>query len=755
MTQLGSMTRGAGAFIIFGISLGPIVTMAQSLPAPSKASADTSRGTPSDVHDSTSLQEIVVTAQKRTEDLKDVPVGITVVSADSLLRNNETSLQDFYASVPGLSINDAGTGGRVNISMRGVSTGTLNPTVGITVDDVPIGQTVTADINSATYVPQFDPADLQQIEVLKGPQGTLYGASSIGGVLRYVTIAPDLTSTSGRVEADGNSIAPDGASGYSVRGSINLPLIPDAFAIRASAFDRQDPGFVNDPAHDEQNVNTTDTYGGRVDALWQVTPTFSARLGGFIQRAEGNDGTIDTNYLYQPIEAGLSQYRLPGSGGYLQENQVYSATLNLHTRFCDVTSISSYSQFKDDEYYDQIGVLGDLAEQFFGVQGAEAYIAISSHKVTQEVRLTSSGNSKVEWLVGGFYTGEYVTSNDVQAYANNLQTGAVVAPMLNASSPSTYHEVAAFADVTYHFTDQFNIQLGGREGHNWQHYSEDLSGVLEGPAFSFNQTSADNSFTYLVTPQLKLSDSEMVYLRVASGYQPGGPNTPGGPGADIAPVYRPSTTVNYELGLKSRLLDRRLSIDTDIYLIDWKQIQIQENNAEGLPYIVNGGKARSEGFELAVDFKLIEALTLSGTASYTDAKLTNNAGNGFTGVSGDPLPYSSKYSGSLSADYKINVSGSVQGFANVTAAYVGKRYLTFPTSIGQIEPSVPSYAYGNAHLGVIKNGYTVTAYAKNITNERGILSSIPANYTSYTMSGVWHTSVITPRTVGISISKAF
>jgi iron complex outermembrane recepter protein len=737
-------------------------------------SDQTTGGASEETQNKEQLAEVIVTAQKREERLQDVPVAVSVVSADSMLQNSQLVMQDYYASVPGLQINDQGVGGRMYISMRGISTGTTNPTVGITIDDVPILQTVTGDINNAVYVPQLDPADIQSIEFLKGPQGTLYGATSIGGVMRYVTAVPDLTSTFGRVQLDGSGVT-GGGTGYGARGSVNLPVIDDTLAIRASAFARHDPGYIDDPTHGESDVNSTDAYGGHLAALWQPTQALSLRLGALIQRQEGNDGTFDSNYLGQPINwvfpnsgpaivgpsGCLCQSRLPGAANYSQENQIYSAALKYNSQFFDVTSITGYSEFNQIEKWDAtlLNGTGLLAEQLYGVPGSLQHYPISSNKFSEEVRLESPAGSRFEWRLGGFYTHEGIPVNNADVYANNLQTGETVGVLFHFYATSTYREDAGFADFTYHFTDRFNVQVGAREGYNNQHLHEDVSGPAVGPPFTTDVFTHSNSFTYLVTPQLKLSDSVMTYIRVSSGYQPGGPNTPGGPGEILPLSYRPSTTVNYEVGLKSELLDRRLVINTDIFYIDWKNVQLQGFTAPPfeVPYIFNGGTARSEGLEFDAAFKPIETLTLSAAAAYTDAILTNTPGNGFPGVSGEPLPFSSKYSGSLSADYNFRVSGPVNGFAGATVAYVGARY-DQEFSAGFLpseEPYIPGYTYGNVRAGIVTNGYTVTAYVKNVTNERGILVINPFNGGSYAHTGIWQTTIITPRTIGLSVSKQF
>ena len=701
------------------------------------------------------IQEVIVTAQKRSERLEDVPVAVTVVDANVMVQQNVLSLQDYYATVPGVAINDQGNG-RISITMRGLNTGDFgSPTVGITIDDVPIGATDTAIINGAQFVPELDPADLQRIEFLKGPQGTLYGASSLGGVMRYVTALPELTSTSGHVEVDGGGVS-EGGGAYGVRATLNAPVVSDMLAVRVSAFDRHEPGFVDDPAQGMSDVNSMDVYGGRIAALLKITPDVSLRLSAMVQHKNvKGDSTVDTNYLYQPLAGCLCQSRMPQTGHNDYQLQLYSASLNVHFEHFELTSITGYSVNHDEEDFDETPLYGPYAVAIFNVQGASLVNVFDNSKFTEEVRLSSLPGSKWDWQLGGFYTYEDNSTNHSQIIANDLATGNFAGLVLDFPYPSTYAEYAGFANATYHFTDRFDVQVGGRESHNSQKYSQDITGpLLGGFPDSYTTRSQDNSFTFLVTPQYRFSETLMAYARVASGYQTGGPNTPFVPGAPIPLTFAPSTTTNYELGIKSRAFDRRLSVDADVFYIDWSKIQLIGETPQQAAYVFNGGAAKSQGIEVAAEFRPVDSFTIRTSGAYTDAQLTSNAGSGFPGVSGNPLPYSSKFSGSVAAEERFNISSSVSGFVGATVAYIGKRYEAFPAAPGAPQPSIPDYTFGNLQAGVLVDGYTVTAFAKNVTNERGILRSVQITGSTPT-SGLWQTNFITPRMIGLSVSKSF
>jgi outer membrane receptor protein involved in Fe transport len=740
--RAGALTIG---FLLSGLALGQ-TTGSNALTA-------------SAIESNNQLTEVVVTAQKRTERIEDVPMAISAISADDLLQNHENYLRDFIATVPGVSIQETGESSQVVI--RGLSSA-ITPTVGITIDDVPVGLTNTYGSYGGTgFVPQLDPSDLERIEVLKGPQGTLNGANSIGGLLRYVTAPPDLTSTFGRAQIDGSTIPGGGGTGFGVRGGANIPLIADTLGIRVSAFHREDPGYIDDPFHNVKNFNTAYVNGGRLDGLWQVTPDLSVRMAGLIERTASVDNLVDTAYstptlYYRPIFGDLTHDGLPGTGGYVLEHQLYNATVKYHTRWFDVTSITALGRENDQGVSDLTAIYGPLIPGFFPTIaslcpcGAPDFSTINSRKFTQEVRLASPSGKTFEWLAGVFYTNEIVPTGRFDL-ESSLATGQVIpgADIFAQGFEQHYHEYAAFADFTYHFTSQFDVQVGARESHNWQDVVlYDATGLFAGPGAA--AASKDNSFTYLFSPRFRFSDSLMAYARIASGYLPGGPNTPlaGNP----APLtYGPSRAVNYELGVKASFFDRRATVNTALYDIEWSHVQLSTYDPLTFAgYVFNGGGARSRGVETEINLLPIDSLTLGASASYSDSVLTQSV-FGNPAMTGDWLPYGSRWSGSLSAEQRFKLSTSTTGFAGATWAYIGKRYSAYNgLNPGGIQSIWPGYNYTNARMGVRwNNGYTLTAFVNNVTNSRGILSANPLIPT------LVETAVITPRTVGLSLMKEF
>jgi iron complex outermembrane recepter protein len=702
----------------------------------------------------TQLQEVVVTAEKKTENLIDVPVPVTAIGAQSLLESNQLKLEDYFTQVPGLTVTPSGYGSP-QLSIRGITTGGfVNPSVGITVDDVPYGSS--SGIASGQEVTNFDPNDLQRIEVLRGPQGTFYGASALGGLVKYVTVDPSTAAVGGQVQAGVSDVYNGGEVGYNFRAALNVP-INDTLAVRASAFYRADPGYIDNILTGQDHVDRAWADGAFVKALWQPSADFSVRLTALLQHS-WSDGV---SQAYSGL-GDLQQSAVYGSGLHNRETQAYSATINAKLGDVNLTSVTGYSIRSFDEWQDYTSIYGPTSEQIFGVSGSPFFNQGTTYRFTQELRLNGAIGSWFDWLVGGYYNHEDSPASG-GAYATVPETGEIVGLGVHYDYPSTYQEYAAFGDITLHFTDRIDLQLGAREGTNRQTYSEYDTGpfvpIFEGTPSPFvypQVTTKDSSFTYLVTPRFKISPDTMLYARLASGYRPGGPNIQGN--VDLVPIeYNPDKTRNYEVGVKSEVLDHRLFLDASVYYIKWDDIQLQlVNPSSGIFYYANGSEAKSQGLELAVQAKPLTGLSVSAWVAWNQAKLTAGmpAGSSVIGNSGDRLPYSAPFSGNLSVEQSFpltSLANDLSGYVGASFFYIGDRtgqfasvYLTTPQ-----RQDLPSYSKLDLRGGVDYRTWKVNVYVNNVTDRRGVLDGgldlIPSNAYVY----------IQPRTVGVTVTKTF
>ena len=706
------------------------------------------------------LEEVVVTAEKRSERAIDVPMSVSAIDAADLATNGYSQLKDYFDEVPGLSVSARGSG-RTTLVLRGITTSnTGNPTVGVTIDNAPFGESA----SNAQMVPDIDPFDLDHIEVLRGPQGTLYGASSIGGLLKYVMAKPNTAGFSARTEVDGSSTQ-HGGNGYGVRGVVNIP-VSDSFALRLSAFKRQDAGYIFDPLQNRSNVNEGQVDGGRLAALWRINDAVSIQSSALIQESSsGGTSDVDVDFHYQPLYGRYQHERLPGTDGFHGSIHFFDTTIKANLGWGNLEATSAYEQLRHVGPQDVTGTFGGLAAFIFQLPQPPGVGIVNNtrfNQFSQELRLSSPDDGrKFQWLYGLFYV-----TNDSEIYQEiyeaDLSTGARIGlpPLFAGPTPSTYREYAGFANFDYQLTSRFDIQVGGRYSKNIQDFIATSSGPLNGGVTSIQTgLSSGNAFTYQVSPRYKISDNVQAYARIASGYRPGGPN---GiiPGIVIPLSYKSDTTVNYELGLKGEFLDHTLTLETALYYIDWHDIQVLLTDQQnGSSYTTNAGTAKSQGVEASINWTPLRGLDIVASASYTDAKLTQNLQSGtdengaptYTGFSGDALPYSSKESGSLSVRQTFPLTGDFSGFVGGVASYVGERLGNFANTPVTPRFRLPGYLTADLRTGIEAKDWAVTLYLKNVGDKMGYVNAQARNAT--TGISAYGVSLIQPRTVGLTITR--
>lgn len=712
-----------GRLAIRSVLLGSAVAVSSSLVA---AAADES------AEKSGPIEKVVVTAQKRNEELRVVPQSVTALSEKTLENQQLNNFTDYAPLVPGMQI-ETTQPGMARIVLRGINAGGVGSTVGVYLDETPYGSS-NALSNGSINTPDLDTFDIKRVEVLRGPQGTLYGSSTLGGLLKFVTNAPDASGFEGKAMVGFDAIS-DGGVGWTAKGMLNVPLADD-LAVRVSGFTRTDAGYIDDPLRGLNDINDTQSFGYRASALYTPTEKFSARLTAISQDINAdNNSAVDlvlssaTSIAkpYTPLFGDLNQ-----SHSYDQFNDVkyrqYNGTLDYDFGFATLTSVTSFDTFRQESLVEATNIYGTSL-------GTDTDL----DKFVQEVRLTSPASDKFEWLLGFYYTDEDAT------FAQEL-TG-----IGGLFVDSKFKETAGFANATYYFTPRFDLSLGGRYATN------DQEATQGGPlAPATHNTSSEDVFTYAVAPRFRLSDETMIYGRVAKGYRPGGPNVippaapPGTPTS-----YGADNLTNYEAGVKTDLTDR-LSVDLSVFFIDWSDIQLL-NVVNGYGINDNGGSAESKGFEWTITYVPIDGLNVLFTGAYTDAELTEDTSIFVGGLKGDALPFSAKWQTALSADYSYALPDDVIGTLGVTWAYVGDRLENFDTTFGRLE--LPSYNTVDLRAGLDFDVWTVQLFAKNVGDERGI-QSFQTSYaplpppTAFGVGGRSAT-VITPRTIGMTATVRF
>lgn len=708
------------------------------------------------------LGTIKVEAQKRLQPLREVPEALTVLSGDRLDRINAVDFGDYLTRVPGVNIISAGAG-RTQIVLRGITSGANQPnsTVGTFINNVPFGSSTVYALGGQ-LAPDIDPAALERITVLKGPQGTLYGSNTLGGLVKFVTRPPDTLHYTARARVDVKSVS-DGGVGWGVHATGNAPLVSNTLAVRVHAYKRTDPGYIDDIGQHKEDVNETQVSGGRAELLWTPSDALTLKLSALAQNLTGdglaangvNGVDVDPTTL-EPLHGDLVRKTSPGTGRFDLRYRLYAANIDARLGWAKFLSTTSYGTIRVSQNADMTKAFGPVLGPALGMPNAGFSMqqAIALNKWTQEFRLQSSSAQKLEWRIGLFYTHEHSTNQQHVATFIATTGQPVNLPLVVGDAvlgPATFTEWAGYGDITWHFTPRFNILLGARYTHERTEYNQNAEGALFGGGLHVKSSSSDDPTTFLINPKYKLTDNSNLYVRVASGFRPGGANVGVPPGLGAPVSFGPDKLVSYALGLKSTLLDRRLAIDVSAFYIDWKQIQLNTFKG-GFSFLSNGGKAESQGVEADVTYLPVEGLRLSANATYTDARLTRDTPPGLFGQDGDRLPYVPKWNANFAIDYEFPLAGSWTGFAGGSYRFIGERKADF-LSVPAPRFEIPAYRVVDLHLGVKEKGWTIEAYVKNLTDERGITAI--GFETTNPVGSPYAAAYVQPRTIGLSVSAGF
>lgn len=709
------------------------------------ASIERGRGGPAD-QQAPGLQEIVVTAEKVKERLIDVPISMSVLSAREIEKLGATQFTDFATAVPGLDFSTAGSG-FTQISMRGVTTGyDVSSTVGIYLDDVPVGS---SSIFALGNLFALDPElfDVSSVEILRGPQGTLYGASAMGGLIRYVTPMPALASFRTEARVSASEIA-GGGTGYQAASAVNLPVVPGEAAVRLSAYERHDGGYIKNIALSKGNVDQGDTYGGRVNMLWQPFERLSVELSAFLQdTSRGGEATADYSADGSMPYGSLGQYRpFPGGEPFTERFRLLSVKLTYDFGPAVLTAISGYQELTESNVWDVSSGFAPLCAllETFSCGSLAAQSSLGMHKFTQEVRVASKQNRTLEWLAGAFYTRETASQYEYfmlrspteQPEPNDLFTYYL---------PSRYEEDALFGDLTWHVIYDLDLTGGVRYARDYQRFTQAGSGLLG--ASKPTTSSTEDVRNYLATLRYHFTANATGYLRYATGYRPGGPNyvtlNPGTGLPNGPPVSQPDSLKEYEAGAKVESPERRLAADLSIYEIDWRDIQVATNNG-GFSSITNApGGATIDGAELTLSGRPVDRLTASTSMAYTHA-YKNAASVALGAVPGERLPGSPRFTTSVSADYELTAAG-VRPTLGVTFRYVSDRTVDFDSNRPpNVQARLPSYRTVDLRAGLTIGIVSVQLFLHNVLDERGESSILLPQFGD-------RVGLIQPRTVGLSV----
>ncbi len=762
------------------------LTAAAALPALG-AAADTGG-------DTDRLTEVVVTANKlNAADAITVPASIQAISGEALQREDASGIMSIAGQVPGLSIQDLGPGDKKYV-IRGINS-TGSSTVGVYYGEAVITQGNGDD--GGGFQPDIRLYDIQRVEVLRGPQGTLYGASSMSGTIRYIPKEPDMDRVGGYLSLEGSQTQ-HGGNNYNTNGALNLPIVDNVLALRVVGWRLHDSGYVDQTRVGSGVTAVVNGATVPVAGVGFVKGVNDDEVGGgrAILRYQPTDHlTIDLDYTAQTeTSGGSSRWTPPGvaafAGGPIAPAQgcdlcntdvtrspwsdslkVYGATLKWHTEFGELTATSHQFNRNTGFTFDSTPILVS-----FGVPvPAETLEPRERRSNSSEARFATALNSPVNFVVGAFR--EQTTQDLAVDVITTNALGFVSGPFSSANSADALNfpgvgdtffgrsdhrgdvQWAGFGEATWKVTPRLTAVAGAR------YFTESLEGFqvqthpfggfppgtpTEVPLFdphqSFHKVTWKGNLSY------KFNEAALAYATVATGFRSGGLNAKSEPFEPIPAAYAPDNLTNYELGIKGRLADGLFEYQLDGYLIDWNDIQVQLTTADAaFVYQGNAGKAQVKGAEFELRARPFRYLTGTLTGSYQHAVLTQGASaqqkvlNPTLGVTGDRIPNVPDFQFSAQLDYTHPVVGDCLASLGADVTYRGAVNAYFASN--PFDLPLPSYTLLNLRAGVIYGEWTVTAFVHNAGNERAQVSAINSTQDPYALL------TVQPRTIGLTVTR--
>ena len=746
------------------ISLAAPAAMAQTSTPPASSSASAQPSSSRDEQHVT-LNEVMVTANRRREPEREVPMHVDTVQAAALQQLGAKNLNDYVSYQPGVFFASAGGTGQGELVMRGVSTGNqTSPTVSLYIDDVPVGGS-TVYAAAATFL--FDPAllDLDHIEFLYGPQGTLYGAGSMGGLVKYVTVKPDLSGFSGSVGGDVSNTN-RGGTGYSEHASVNLPLVKDKAALRVSVVDQHVTGVYQAVGETPAGgADRTHTRGARVQLEVDPTDKLTLNLTAMAQKISADGLSMgDFNLQGQPISGGPYNRALNHREPFTQSLQLYSFHAGYDFDGATVDWITAYQDFTNHSVQDYpdafLGLLNELGP-LFGLDQPLSSLYVDSqytvHKTSQEIRFTSRKNQTLDWLFGVWLNREDVWEQ-YALQGDNLPPPGIT-PLIAQAVDSRFEEYAGYGDLTWHVQPTLDLTVGARASGNKQTLSNFEDGPFAGSPGGFREHMKSQDVTKMITLSWRPTSTGTYYLRASTGYRPGGLQAPLQssllvPNPNATSTFGSDNLESYELGYKGSYLDHHLNVGLDGYDIEWHHMQLYTYTL-GNTIIQNAGNARIKGIEMQGSYAE-GPWELAASGTYTDAFTDNGAPQ--LGIQPDArLPYSSRWAGTLSGKYTFILAGT-HAYIGAVVRGASHRNAGFDGDTSDPNFKLPGFMFLDLNVGVtLHNGANVDFYVRNVTNRQvpiGTLNDEAVNFLA-TVGGPMLVQMSTPRTVGMAFNVPF
>ncbi|MEM9621214.1 MAG: TonB-dependent receptor [Pseudomonadota bacterium] len=742
-----------------------------------------------DAQDGFVIEEMIVTAQRRSQSIQSVANSIEAIAGDDLDELQKVGLEDYINSIAGAGFT-RNANGSVKVGLRGISAiaqdeyafSSTTSTTGMYLDDVAV--------QGAGALPDLNLYDLQRIEVLKGPQGTLYGEGAMGGAIKLILNKPDLNEFTVKGEITG--IDTKGADlGHRVRGAVNIPLVEGRLAARIVGSQESRKGWIDNIATGEDGVNDIESWSLRVALLAQITDAFSAELlvmhdqqdvAGFGQEVDIL-GDLETNLLEKEYND--------------TEFDIYALTLKYDLGFAELTSISSWFErerdfaqrvpFSIDEFILPLAMLPPLG--FSANETLSVYEEVDT--LSQELRLVSQGDSLLDWTVGAFYRDrdrDVCTPYDspggfaLNGLLGSLGLGALALPqttfdcerlpitgldIFNRTAEETFEQFAVYGEINWAFTDTLELTAGARYFDEEVEFTDDqlafsVFSFLTVPA-STNSTS-DSDVLFKLGLSWAPADNQLYYVNVAEGFRSGGANLNATITTDPGRfrTFESDDLINYELGAKTSWFDDQLTLNATLFYSDWSDIQsdilVPAITTPTVSVLTEGGDAEIQGAEVQLNYRSSNWL-MGLSATLQDASFTDPAPNANI-VEDSQLPNAPDLTASAFARYSHDMRMG-ELFAHLEYRYVDEQR----TEVEPVIPTSPlydddltildSYDVINLTLGLRAERWHVTAFVQNLTDER---YAVDYGYGLSFFVGGFNpnmTALGTPRTVGLTIGAEF
>jgi len=715
------------------------------------------------------LEEVIVTATKRNENVRDVAVSMSALTGADLAESNANSLSDYITRVPGVVFNDYQPGVS-EIVIRGIAATTYHEqgqtTVGYYLNDVAL-----VEPGFPIGIPDIDTFDLDRVEVLRGPQGTLFGSSTLGGLINYVARTADPSKLDSAAQALlGSGKNQDGQLNYAVKGMVNVPLIEDKLAFRVTALQRFDAGYLDNPGTGVKGSNDFKTQGARGSLVFKPAEDTTITLMSTYQKTKLDDQTY--------LTLGTYDRDTPRPEPQKTDFWLTSLRLDQNVGFANLTVLGSYDKKNNFTVftYPYAYVTGNTT----GAAAAYDITRANAEIKTAEVRLASKDNGPLRWLIGSSflradkYSADHIYQQGAAAFIDanpdefGGNPGSVLAPndSIYGYISNTYNkDVGVFGEASYRPIDQIELTVGGRYYDTKNSATiTNAAGSLGGGTYSpadatFGTTQSENGFTPKATLAWRPEKGTLVYATYSEGFRVGGPN----PNAAILPgipkSYDSDKVKNYEIGTKTRWMDRRVTLNVSAFYTDIKDLQATTTAGTCSSRIVfNVPKARSEGIEAELFARPTPNWDFGVSATYVNAKLKSSVVSTLPDGSqvvvggletGNRLPTAPEFQAVGNVGYTFLMDSGRDLFAIATVQYVGSSFSQFeneqdgfgsiggsaphaaglipyggPLTTAQInyDAQLPSYSLGNLRVGVRTTRWEAALYCNNIWDETARLA---------------------------------